>query len=225
MLTGLFLVKDLDRPDRFLNVLFRPQWRSWLVRGGYAITLYGGLLVLLGLATWMDWTTLESPLMWITAAVAVVVAVYTAFLFAQAKGRDFWQSPTLAIHMLAHSFMAGASAFAILNTFISTDGLWTPLLENVLLIGIIVNVLTMLVELTITHPTRDAKKVVHMILKGRYKKRFWLLVILLGNIIPLALLIWNGSGLALPVAGILVLIGIYFTEDIWIEAPQRIPLS
>jgi formate-dependent nitrite reductase membrane component NrfD len=25
-LTGLFLVMDLDRPDRFLNVLLRPQW-------------------------------------------------------------------------------------------------------------------------------------------------------------------------------------------------------
>ena len=31
-LTGGFLVKDLDRPDRFLYVILRPQWKSWLVR-------------------------------------------------------------------------------------------------------------------------------------------------------------------------------------------------
>ncbi|HPQ22505.1 MAG TPA: polysulfide reductase NrfD, partial [Saprospiraceae bacterium] len=29
MLTGLLLVKDLDRPDRFLYVLLRPHWGSW----------------------------------------------------------------------------------------------------------------------------------------------------------------------------------------------------
>jgi len=29
LLTGVLLVMDLDRPDRFLNVLLRPQWRSW----------------------------------------------------------------------------------------------------------------------------------------------------------------------------------------------------
>ena len=32
------------RPDRFLSVLLRPQWRSWLTRGAYIITVYGGLL-------------------------------------------------------------------------------------------------------------------------------------------------------------------------------------
>ena len=53
--TGLLLIKDLDRPDRFLNVLLRPHWGSWLVKGGYSITAYGGLLTLIGLATWFGW--------------------------------------------------------------------------------------------------------------------------------------------------------------------------
>ncbi|MDH5753414.1 MAG: 4Fe-4S dicluster domain-containing protein, partial [Deltaproteobacteria bacterium] len=30
VLTALFLVKDLDRPGRFIYVLLRPQWKSWL---------------------------------------------------------------------------------------------------------------------------------------------------------------------------------------------------
>ena len=37
-LTGGLLIKDLDRPDRFLYVLLRPQWKSWLVRGAYTVS-------------------------------------------------------------------------------------------------------------------------------------------------------------------------------------------
>ena len=225
-ITGGLLVMDLDRPDRFLNVLLRPQWGSWLVKGGYAITLYGGLLTLLAATAYFDWSALETPLMWLTAVTAVVVAIYTAFLFAQAKGRDFWQSPTLSIHMLVHSFMAGAAIFGILSMFVDNGTNWLPFLKNVLLIGLGVNLFTLLIELTTTHPTNDAKLTVDMILKGRYKTKFWFGVLVFGNILPLLLLFFGGgSALVLAIAGAIVLIGIYMTEDIWVEAPQRIPLS
>ena len=45
-ITGALLVKDLDRPDRFLYVLLRPQWKSWLVRGAYIIVGFGGLITI-----------------------------------------------------------------------------------------------------------------------------------------------------------------------------------
>jgi hypothetical protein len=65
-----------------------------------------------------------------------------------------------------------------------------------------------------------------MILKGRYKNQFWLGAILLGNIIPLGLLIFGGfTPLIGAIAGIAMLIGIYFNNHIWVEAPQRIQLS
>ena len=37
---------DLDKPARFLYVVLRPQWKSWLVRGAYIITAFSGLLSL-----------------------------------------------------------------------------------------------------------------------------------------------------------------------------------
>ncbi len=226
MATGLLLIKDLDRPDRFLNVLLRPQWGSWLVKGGYAITAYGGLLSLLGLSTWMGWHGVTSVTMWLTAAVAVVVAIYTAFLFAQAKGRDFWQSPTLSIHMLLHSFLAGAASFGVIALFTTNGMNWLPFLKTVLLVGLSINLATMLIELTTTHPTQDAKLTVDMILKGRYRNLFWMGVILFGNVLPIILLVTMGlNAMTLAIAGIIVIIGIYFTEHIWVEAPQRISLS
>ena len=224
--TGLLLIKDLDRPDRFLNVLLRPHWNSWLVKGGYSITAYGGLLTLLGVGTWLGWNSILAPVQWITAVVAVIVAVYTAFLFAQAKGRDFWQSPTLSIHMLVHSFMAGAASFAIINLFVESGTDWTSFLKTVLFASVGVNLFTILIEMMTTHPTQDAKRTVDMILKGRYKNAFWFGAIVLGNILPVVLLIFSaGNPIMLALAGVFVLIGIYITEHIWVEAPQRIPLS
>ena len=93
-----------------------------------------------------------------------------------------------------------------------------------MIISILFNLVVMSVEMITTHPTLDAKRTVDLILKGPYRNRFWFGVILIGNLIPLLLAGWLGAS-ALAIASILVLIGIYITEQIWVEAPQRIPLS
>jgi len=223
-LTGLFLVMDLDRPDRFLNVLLRPQWNSWLVKGGYTITVFGGLVSLWLASNLFGWPLPEKPLLWITVFFAVLLAIYTAFLFAQAKGRDFWQSPTLPLHMLVHSIMAGAAIFVLTALIIGQEE-WMKILSTTMLIALVVNLFTLITELTITHPTTSAKTVVKMITKGRYKNLFWLGTVVIGNLVPLVLLLVVPSATTLIISAVAVLIGIYVTEKIWVEAPQRIPLA
>lgn len=225
LLTGVFLVKDLDRPDRFLNVLFRPQWKSWLVRGGYSITLYGATLTLLAVAIYFNWETIILVALLAAAFFAFLTAVYTAFLFAQAKGRDFWQSPTLALHMLIHSAMAGAATFLITFLFGDESYEWHHFLVIFLMVAIISNLLVFILELMTTHPTEDAKRTVDMIIKGRYRLKFWVGAVLIGNLIPLGMLLMLGNPAGAAMAGVLVLSGIFVTETIWVEAPQRIPLS
>ncbi|HEX8091618.1 MAG TPA: 4Fe-4S dicluster domain-containing protein, partial [Blastocatellia bacterium] len=64
--TLVLLVADLKRPERFFRILLTPQWKSWLVIGGYILLIYGGLL-----AAWMALPLLgplqgiESPLLWL----------------------------------------------------------------------------------------------------------------------------------------------------------------
>ncbi|MGV6846065.1 MAG: 4Fe-4S dicluster domain-containing protein [Lutibacter sp.] len=222
-LTGVFLILDLDRPDRFLNVLLRPQWNSWLVRGGYTITVFGLLNTIWGALVFFDIQKGEIILLWVIAIFAVLLAVYTAFLFAQAKGRDFWQSPTLPAHMLIHSFLAGVSVLFIINKWFLTQN-WESLLNTILVGGVIINLLIMVTELTITHPTTAAKAVVKMITKGRYKWSFWIYSILLGNVLPLIFMFLGFNGGAI-LSSVLILVGIIATEKIWVEAPQRIPLA
>ena len=45
-ITLSLLVYKLERPERFMWVMTRPQWRSWLTRGAYTMTVYSMLLML-----------------------------------------------------------------------------------------------------------------------------------------------------------------------------------
>lgn len=238
--TTVLLVKDLDQPKRFLYVLLRPQWKSWLTRGAYVLVAFGGLLILSGVTLLRSgvefWGALLPWVAYTTVLAAVITAVYTAFLFAQARGRDFWQSPLLPLHMLVHAFMAGGAVFTlvfclaskVLFAGMNVDGIaaCARFPQLVLVCGIVVNLAILLAELTITHPTSDAKATVALIRKGRYRKEFYTLAVFAGNILPLAgLLFWGANPVIAAIAAVLAVFGIYRTEKIWIEAPQRMPLS
>ena len=231
--TGGLLVLDLGRPDRFHYVLLRPQWRSWLVRGAYIITGFGGalalwvaarLLALWGVvpAGWGDGATVV--LAWPLVTLAVATAAYTAFLFAQAKGRDFWQSPALPLHMLVHAAVGGAAALYLASLFVGGLEPLREVLRWALGAGILGALVVMWVELGTRHPTRDAERAARMIYEGRYRRLFWGLSVGLGTLVPLPL-IAVGAPVAVAVAAVLALVGILATEHAWVEAPQLIPLA
>jgi len=176
----------------------------------------------------MDWGSepIMGGLYAVTAVVAVLTAIYTAFLFAQAKGRDFWQSPMLVLHMLVHSFMAGGAVFSLIALFTDNGANWTNFLKLFLLVSLVANLVILWAELAVSHPTEDAKAVVSMILKGRYRSIFRWGSLMLGNFLPLFLIVvLPDNAAALALASVAVLAGIYITEKIWVEAPQRISLA
>lgn len=224
-ITGILLVMDLDQPKRFAYVLLRPHWNSWLVKGGYAITIFGGLLTLSLAAMYFDWTALLTGSLILSGVFAFIVAIYTAFLFRQAKGRDFWQSPMLFVHMFIHAIMAGIAIYFFFSVGTITSGAWLSYLGYAGMIAIAINMASILYEIFTQHESVDTKRVVDMIRHGRYRRGFWLGVMLIGNLTPLAILLLVGfSPLAGSIAGVLMLVGIYINNHIWVEAPQRISL-
>ena len=111
LITMALLAGDLGRPLLFIRILTRPNWDSWLVRGGvilgaFAAIMAGGIALRLGgMAAGAD------ALRWLGALVALPVAGYTAFLFGQCEGRDLWQSRLLLPHLLAQAVLCGAAVF------------------------------------------------------------------------------------------------------------------
>jgi hypothetical protein len=90
--------------------------------------------------------------------------------------------------------------------------------------AIVLHLITLAIEIWTTHTTDDAKATIEMIIRGRFRVGFWAGMILVGNILPLVLL-FLGQTEIVALSGILVLIGLYFAEHIWVRAPQMIPLS
>ncbi len=225
--TGLLIV-DLKRPERFFKIILRPQWRSWVALGGFVLTIYGALLGISFLAALFGMTGFRHMLLWPGGLMAIFAAIYTAFLFAQAKGRDFWLSPALPMHLLVHAVLAGAASLAVLDLVIPSNEATTQLLHTLMLWSLLGNLfITLVGELWLPHGTQDAAKAANMMLRGPYAKLFWGMVVVVGHAVPLLLLVLvPGAPVFVSlVAGVLSLVGLLVYEHIWLMAGQAVPLS
>ena len=223
--TMSLLVLDLKKPGRFFFLLTKPNLNSWLVLGGYVLGIFGILLVV-----WLVQVVIVgtiSPLIaWPTALFAIASAGYSAFLFAQARGRDFWQSPLLFWHLLIQAIVAGAAAITLIGTIL---GVTLPLfawLGHLLVISLFASLAMILGELFMKHGAEDAVRSAELLLTGALSKSFWISVVGLGILVPAALALWQGSSL-IPnvVASLLALFGLWMYEHLWIKAGQAVPLS
>jgi Fe-S-cluster-containing dehydrogenase component/formate-dependent nitrite reductase membrane component NrfD len=237
--TGL-LVYDLERPERFLSILYRPQWKSWLTRGAFILvgfSLVGGLWWLLETGTLMGLVpaglsaALRLPLLWVGMVLAVGAAVYTAFLFGQAEGRDLWQSSLLPFHLIIQALMAGGAVLFLLGLFLDMPNellqLNRVLFPTVLLLDLF---LILVGEFGMPHATELAARAAHAISHGHYRRHFWHGSIGVGHLLPLVLFL---VAVLLPattpwlsaLAGIATLVGLYLFEYAFVMAPQELPNS
>jgi Fe-S-cluster-containing dehydrogenase component/formate-dependent nitrite reductase membrane component NrfD len=232
--TGL-LVADLERPERFLSIILRPQWKSWLARGAFLLigfSLVAGIWwALEAAAAWTGAFSLpdlaRTALAWTTIPLAIGAAIYTAFLFAQAEGRDLWQSPLLPTHLIIQSTMMGTGALLGLGTVVelSPDLLAAARIGFGVSLGVDLFVI-FFGELGVPHASEVAARAAHEIRRGRHAKSFWWGAIVLGHLVPLALLLALPT---VPVAGLLAalaaIVGLYAYEHAFVMAPQEIPNS
>jgi Fe-S-cluster-containing dehydrogenase component/formate-dependent nitrite reductase membrane component NrfD len=227
IITGVLLVVDLKQPKRFLYVLLRPQWQSWLVRGAYIITAYGAVLALWIAATIFGWPSIADLLIWPGILLAALTAVYTAFLFAQAKGRDLWQNPLFSMHLLAHAVLSAGAAWLLVNWIwgLGTGDSNSSLQPAAMLaIALGFSLIALLLECLTVPPTDDARRAIHMIVGHPMGGWFWGAGVAIGHIAPLLLLATGQSALS-ALAAVLALAGMGVIEWLWVSVPQRIPLS
>jgi Fe-S-cluster-containing dehydrogenase component/formate-dependent nitrite reductase membrane component NrfD len=198
--TTVLLIADLEHPERFYLILTRPQWRSWLVRGGVILTAFGAVIAL-----HLLW---PSPIVAIIGIpIAIAAGTYTAWLFAQAKARDLWQSPLLAPQHLVACAMAGAATLAFLGLNLGT------LLATVTAIH-----LTLIAAEVLTpHVTAHARLAVHEMVHAPS--------FAIGVVLSLVGLVAILFGAPLPPAAILILLGLLAYEHAHIGAAQAVPLA
>lgn len=226
--TGLLLLLDLEHPERFTKIFTRPQWRSWLVRGALAIS---GLAVVLflhfitsvagvvGAADAPGIAGGREALAFAGLPLAVLTAVYTAYLFAQARARDLWQNPLLPAHFLVEAVLAGSAALLPIAAVVEPGAV--PALAMLVATTSATHLLLVLGETSLTHVTAHARLAVHEMVSGRFRAWFGVSVVLVA------------IGIAAPVAdaslaagaGLAALAGLLAYEHAYVQAGQAVPLA
>ena len=228
--TSALLIFDLKRPDRFFYLITKPNFRSWLVIGTYFLLGYGALgaaWLLCGLFG----NTAPGILQWVAAAFGIASACYSAFLFAQAKGRDLWQSPLFLWHLLVQALVAGSATILIVGVLMDApSGILRPAVL-ILLISLSVSLAMNLGEIALPHVSEDVRIATQVLISGSLSRRFWGLVIGTGLIAPIVLIslvltpvLPSASAFAI-VAAVLALAGLWWFEELWVKAGQFAPLS
>jgi len=236
-ITGGLLIWDLEHPERFHLIFTRPQWRSWLVKGAFIIAGYTLVLALHFIASWAGSISAQRWLMLPGIPLAILTAIYTAYLFAQAKARDMWQNPLLPPHLFFQSALLGSAILlpvimAVENTSAVERFLGIARPEVVWLLWILaitsaIHLLMIAGEVSLTHPTAHARLAIFEMVYGRYKADFWFGIILsvFGGLLPF-LAVMNVVGLPVGVAGApLALIGLMLYENAYVQAGQSVPLA
>ncbi len=224
--TGVLLVGDLKQPGRFIFLLTRSNWSSWLVKGAYVLGSFALVSAIWFVGGVADAGGLLEVLAIPVALLGAATAGYTAFLFAQCEGRDLWQTPLLLPLLLARAAVAGASAYAIADVFMavpSQEAVWWVLLGGVGAIAFLT-----VVEMG-AHGSRHVEQAVHAMTQGEHAAWFRAGGAL-GVVVPATCVILalagdvSSPGLA-AVAGLSALAGMFLSETAFVRAGQSVPLS
>ena len=230
VITSILLVADLKRPERFLSILLRPNKKSWLVRGSWALIAYG-----LVLATWAAYAfgggSLEGArgivLVTLTALTGGLAAGYTGWLFAQSKGRVLWLRRGLWAHFVVQALVAGSAGLLLIGPWLGLDAPTTAYLMRMLTAFLGLHAAITLAEGRLAPRGREKEyaRAHALVVEGPWAARHWRVGVTLGLAVPFLLLAFPVPQSLVTLAALCVLVGLWNEEDILVRAGQAPQIS
>ena len=229
-ITLVLLVADLKRPERFLSILLRPNWNSWLAKGSYILLGYS-----LALTAWtlLGWVEREATgflgwnLLAVTAVLAGGSAAYTALLFNQAKGRVLWMKRGYALHLLIQAVVAGSAVLLLCSGWMGLADQARVALGDLLIGSLLGHLVFTLAEGKLAPRGREAEfhRAARLVTHGPWAKLHWTGGVVLGIAVPVALLFVSATGALAVVAALFALGGLWVEKDTFVRAGQALPIS
>jgi len=228
--TAAVLIVDLERPERFLYILTRPNWTSWMARGAFLLTAHGAIAGMWVFFYLLGWTSALSWLAPFAMIVALGATAYTGLLFAQGLARDLWQGPHSTVDLVLLAAAEGSAAMLLSAVLAGGAPATIRTLALTLAFSAAAHVSILILEhLLLPSPTLNHELAVRAVRSGVYSRLFWLGALGLGGVAPL-LLIGLASALSFSLvvlvpAACFALAGSLAWEYVWVEAGQSVPNS
>ena len=229
LLGSLLLLLDLGNPLRFWMGFFRPQ--SSMISVGILIITIFILLGLLHIAALLFPQRVKlsaKMLAWlggVNTLFALATAIYTGLLLGVVKAVPFWNTPMLPMLFLVSALSTGAGAVLLvlgLRRWIAPAASTKEEAEQVIasehllsrvdipLIGVELLVLFFLLFIMAGGPSVAAESARYLV-AGGFAIAFWVGLVIVGLLVPIALEVWalrSGKGLSVgALAGLCLLIG------------------
>jgi len=225
----LALIIDLGQPLRALFLFIYVNPTSIMSWGSYILLLYGLVCLL------YNWFLLNNrqkeASRWgkIGIVLSLALGLYTGFLLAVVPGKPLWNSGILPLLFLVSGFVAALSLISLTkkvlveeNNYsyelaVSSLKLWFIVLETCLLVFHL---------LTLFFLGFQGEATVLNLLTGNKAIAFWLGQILLGVIVPIAILLFSKrTSNLLALAGLSSLFGVFALRYNFILGGQELPVS
>ena len=176
----------LGKPLRFWRIIFRPG-SSWLARGiifVFAFVIFAA--VQLALTYWLPGTATEIVFKALAGIAALSVTVYTGFVLNTVKAVPFWNSTLLPLLFVLCGILGGFGLSVVIG--LSGGDVDIAAAETGSRWLLIVNALLIVVYLwAAANRETTGKKSVMEQMRGNLAPVFWIGIIVLGIIIPLAI--------------------------------------
>jgi molybdopterin-containing oxidoreductase family membrane subunit len=128
----LFIIVDLGKPMRLLNVLLYPTpnsilfWDMIVLNGYLFINIIVGWNVLDAERKGVHYQEWLKPLIYLSIPWAVSIHTVTAFLYAGLPGRHYWLTAIMAARFLASAFCSGPALLILLSYVVKRFSKFDP---------------------------------------------------------------------------------------------------
>ena len=206
----LFLLLDLGQPLRAwrLFLSFNPtsalSWGVWFLNIFFALSLVYAWFLATGQASRARLAAYAG------VPFAILVGTYTGVLLAQAPGRVLWHSALVPVLFLNGGLVSGVAATMLLSAGRQSKELLSKLGKVAGWLVVLELVLVAIEVIILFNGEAKGVEVAKALLTGEFSFLFLGVEIVLGALIPLAILLRSkATSVALALASVLVLIGVF----------------
>jgi formate-dependent nitrite reductase membrane component NrfD len=175
------------------RIAFRPG-SSWISRGLIFVVLFlGAAAIQMAITQWAPGTVPETLFKVIAGIAAFGVAMYSGFVISYVSSIKFWSSGIMPVLFIIAGLTGGAAVLMAINSFTADIAFTT--LRNVAAVALVIYAIIISGHLWIaTYSSNTAKHSVKTIVAGDLALLFWLVVVLIGIIVPFIITMTAGAG-------------------------------